>query len=72
MVGSKDMLDIARLRTSVATGSYVVDPHAVADALLSRAGVTGPPAPDGQDESPPLNPAGARSPSEAAARRPRG
>ena len=45
------MLDKPDLRTSVATGRYVVDPLAVADALLSRAGIaTGSPEPpDAED-----------------------
>lgn len=33
------MLDLTDLRTSVTTGRYVVDPLAVADALLTRAGI---------------------------------
>ena len=38
------MLDLDRLRINVTSGRYVVDAHAVADALLSHAGITsGPP-----------------------------
>ena len=32
------MLDTTHLRTTVTSGRYVVDPFAVADALLARAG----------------------------------
>ena len=34
------MLDLDRLRINVTSGRYVVDAHAVADALLSHAGIT--------------------------------
>ena len=41
------MLDLDRLRINVTSGRYVVDAHAVADALLSHAGITsGPPGRD--------------------------
>ena len=40
------MLDTTNLRSTVSSGRYVVDPFAVADALLARAGIaTGPPEP---------------------------
>ena len=41
------MLDLDRLRINVTSGRYVVDAHAVADALLSHAGIT--PEPPGAD-----------------------
>ena len=41
------MLDLDRLRINVTSGRYVVDAHAVADALLSHAGIT--PGPPGAD-----------------------
>ena len=41
------MLDLDRLRINVTSGRYVVDAHAVADALLSHAGIT--PGPPGRD-----------------------
>jgi len=41
------MRDLVRLRINVTSGRYVVDAHAVADALLSHAGITsGPPGRD--------------------------
>ena len=54
------MLDTTHLRTTVTTGRYVVDPFAVADALLARAGIVpGPAAPrEPRDE---VSPDGARS-----------
>ena len=51
------MLDTTHLRTTVTTGRYVVDPFAVADALLARAGIVPPPA-EPRDE---VSPDGARS-----------
>lgn len=45
------MLDIARLRTTVTSGEYIVDPFAVADALLSRAGIATPPSQPAERQS---------------------
>lgn len=54
--------DTTHLRTTVSSGRYVVDPFAVADALLARAGISAPPVeaherPDGE-----VSPGGAPSP----------
>ncbi len=43
------MLDLDRLRINVTSGRYVVDPHAVADALLSHAGIMSTP-PNGAED----------------------
>ena len=67
------MLDIAHLRSTVTTGQYVVDPHAVADALLSHAGIAIPsdlPAKDTGDRA--VSPPGARSPATPPPRNLRG
>ena len=46
------MLDLDRLRINVTSGRYVVDAHAVADALLSHAGITsGPPGGDAAERA---------------------
>ena len=59
------MLDLDRLRINVTTGRYVVDAHAVADALLSHAGITSAPPSGttprpGRDAPDGVSPAGAR------------
>ena len=68
------MLDLDRLRINVTSGRYVVDAHAVADALLSHAGImSGPPAGDpGEREARPdaVSRAGAGSPQAPPPRRP--
>lgn len=54
------MFDTTDLRTTVTTGRYVVDPLAVADALLIRAGIaSGPAEPPQADDA--VSPEGARS-----------
>lgn len=55
------MTDTTHLRTTVITGRYVVDPFAVADALLARAGIAMWPG-EGSDPSRfDVSPDGARS-----------
>ncbi len=56
---ARTMLDTTHLRTTVTSGRYVVDPFAVADALLARAGIApGPAEPrESRDE---VSPDGAR------------
>ena len=50
------MLDTRHLRSTVSSGRYVIDPFAVADALLARAGIATaalePHAPAGEAVSP--------------------
>ena len=68
------MLDLDRLRINVTSGRYVVDAHAVADALLSHAGITSGPAGNdsGQRDARPdeFSPAGADSRRGPSPRRP--
>lgn len=69
------MLDLDRLRINVTSGRYVVDAHAVADALLSHAGITA--AAPGDDAAARagrpdgVSSAGAESPQGPSQRRPR-
>ena len=57
------MLDTTHLRTTVTSGRYVVDPFAVADALLARAGIATGPAEPRERPAPAdgVSPDGARS-----------
>jgi hypothetical protein len=57
------MLDSTHLRTTVTSGRYVVDPFAVADALLARAGIAIPAAEPRERQAPAddVSPDGARS-----------
>ena len=67
------MFDTTDLRTTVTTGRYVVDPFAVADALLMRAGIasgpTEPPGASAADDA--VSPDGARSRPDAEPPHPR-
>lgn len=60
------MLDTRHLRTTVSSGRYVVDPFAVADALLARAGIGAGSAEPRVRREPvdEFSPDGARSPSD--------
>jgi hypothetical protein len=65
------MLDLDRLRINVTNGRYVVDPHAVADALLSHAGIASTHPGPASAQAEPVSAVDARSRTEPAARRPR-
>ncbi len=66
------MLDLDRLRINVTSGRYVVDAHAVADALLSHAGITsGPPGAVRAERPDGLSSTGADSRPDPSPQRPR-
>lgn len=54
--------DTTHLRTTVSSGRYVVDPFAVADALLARAGISAGPAEARERPDDAVSPGGAPSP----------
>lgn len=54
--------DTTHLRTTVSSGRYVVDPFAVADALLARAGISAGPVDAREDGDGEVSRGGAPSP----------